>query len=295
VTASPRPDAPADPPAAERVTSEHGDVASSEAVAAKASRSSSEAVAAKASRSSSEAVAAKVRVRYAKTGKLRFVSAIDLGRVWERALRKAVLPIAYSEGFSPHPKVSFPDALPLGYASTGEYAELTFGAPIAIGRAMQDLNAAFVEGCEVLDAVAVAEGAPRLAKWLTASLWQLDYPGTADEEALAAAVQALWDAEGFVVARERKGKTTELDLRPYVHDLTCHGARVRVVLHHGEPPVRPTEVHQALAGARPDATGRPVLPEPTLITRVAQGAPAEDGVTEALCGEHVALRASPAP
>lgn len=240
-------------------------------------------------------VAERVRVRYAKTGKLRFISAIDLGRVWERALRKANLPIAYSEGFSPHPKVSFPDALPLGYASTGEYAELRFGAPIAIQPAMRDLNSAFVEGCEVRDAVGVTDGAPRLAKWLSASLWQLDYPEETDRDALAAAVQALREAGELVVGRERKGKTVDLDLRPYVHDLTCSGTCVRVVLLHGEPPVRPTEVQAALAADRSDAAGRRALPEPTHITRVVQGAPADDGVHEALSGDRVALRASPAP
>ena len=75
----------------------------------------------------------RVRARYAKEGRLRFISAIDLGRVWERALRKADLPIGYSEGFTPHPKVSFPDALALGYASTGEYVELTFEVPVDVG------------------------------------------------------------------------------------------------------------------------------------------------------------------
>lgn len=240
-------------------------------------------------------IAERLRVRYAKTGKMRFISAIDLGRIWERALRKANLPIAYSEGFSPHPKVSFPDALPLGYASTGEYAELRFGAPIAVGPAMRDLNAAFVEGCEVLDAVGVADGDPRLAKWLSASLWQVDYPRETDSEALADAARAVRDATELPVSRERKGKTVDIDLRPYVHDLTCSETCVRVVLLHGEPPVRPTEVQAALAADRFDATGRCALPEPTLITRVAQGAPAADGVYEALSGDRVALRASPAP
>lgn len=240
-------------------------------------------------------VAERVRVRYAKTGKLRFISAIDLGRIWERALRKANLPIAYSEGFSPHPKVSFPDALPLGYASTGEYAELRFGAPIAVQAAMRDLNAAFVEGCEVLDALGVPDGAPRLAKWLPASLWRIDYPDETDSEALAAAVESVRETGELIVGRERKGKTVDIDLRPYVHDFTCSGTCVRVVLLHGEPPVRPTEVQAALAAARSDAVGRRALPEPTHITRVVQGAPADDGVHEALSGDRVALRASPAP
>ncbi|MBA2529831.1 MAG: DUF2344 domain-containing protein, partial [Euzebyales bacterium] len=136
----------------------------------------------------SAAVAARIRLRYAKAGKARFISAIDLGRVWARALRRADLPIAYSEGFSPHPKVSFPDALPLGYASTGEYAELTFAAPIPVAPGMAALDAAFPDGIRVLTAVAVADGDPKLASLLRASAWDLDYPdGAVLPHAVAAA------------------------------------------------------------------------------------------------------------
>jgi hypothetical protein len=74
-------------------------------------------------------VTQRYRIRWTKEGRTRFVSARDLTSVWERALRRVDLPIAYSEGFTPHAKVSFPDALPVGYGSTGEYAELTFAAP----------------------------------------------------------------------------------------------------------------------------------------------------------------------
>ena len=70
------------------------------------------------------------RVRWSKEGRTRFVSARDQSSIWERAIRRAALPIASSEGFTPHARVSFPDALPVGVASTGEYAELTFAAPI---------------------------------------------------------------------------------------------------------------------------------------------------------------------
>lgn len=207
----------------------------------------------------------RLRVRYAKTGKLRFVSAIDLGRVWERALRQADLPIAYSEGFSPHPRVSFPDALPLGYASTGEYAELTFAAPIALEPGVNALNTAFPDGLEVLAAVEVAEGAPKLAKWLRASCWDVAYPAGV---ALAEPVLALEAASNLPVLRERKGDPVTVDLRPSIHQICCAGAALRVTLHHVEPPVRPSEVHLALRVTDPD------LPEPALVTRVAQGEPA---------------------
>jgi len=271
--------------------------AGSDAVAARSpSRSSSEAVAARSpSRSSSEAVAARIRVRYAKTGKLRFISAIDLGRLWERALRKAGLPIAYSEGFSPHPKISFPDALPVGCASTGEYAELTFAAPVAVDAAIRDLNAAFVDGCEVWQAVPVVHGAPRLSTLLAASLWQIDYPPDTDPCDVDAAVAALRAAQRVVIARHRKSETVEADLRPFVYDLVGSGTCVRAVLLRSEPPVRAGELHAALAAFRPDAAGRQALPEPTRFTRVAQGAPAENGVDEALSGARVALGASGDP
>jgi radical SAM-linked protein len=218
----------------------------------------------------------RVRARYVKTGKLRFISAIDLGRVWERALRRADLPIAYSEGFSPHPKISFPDALPLGYASTGEYVELTFGVPVDVGELAATLNPALPDGVDILDAVAAPAGVRRLGTLLQASLWQQDYPDGTEPAVLARAVAAASAANRLPVERERKGEVTTIDLRPSIHDLFHTDRTVRAVLHHTEPLSRPSELHQALAGL---AGG---LPEPALVTRVAQGQPVPSGLREAL-------------
>lgn len=235
----------------------------------------------------------RVRARYAKSGKLRFISAIDLGRVWERSLRLADLPIAYSEGFSPHPKVSFPDALPLGYASTGEYAELTFAAPVVVDTAVKALNSAFPAGLEVLQAVPVADGDPKLAKLLQASTWDLRYEDVADPTHLLDAVAALRAADEILVERQRKGEPVTVDMRPAVAEISASptppGVTVRVTLHHvdhlppGAPPValRPSEVHAGLEAVRPG------LPDPALISRLAQGRPLERGLAEALSGEHV--------
>jgi radical SAM-linked protein len=222
----------------------------------------------------------RVRARYAKGGRLRFVSAIDLGRIWERALRKADLPIAYSEGFTPHPKVSFPDALALGYASTGEYVELTFAVPVNVAAAVAAFNAAAPDGLRIVEAAVVADGAPRLSRWLQASLWELRYP-SADPGGLVAGARALMRAERLPVDRERKGTTTRLDLTPALHLVAAHRRAVRVILHHTEPPFRPTEVHQALR-----ATGDlGALDAPALVTRIAQGAPEPHGLREALAGD----------
>lgn len=202
-------------------------------------------------------------------------------------MRQAGLPIAYSEGFSPHPRISFPDALPLGYASTGEYAELTFTAPVGVEQVVRALDAAFPAGMRVLAATPVGEGAPRLSRWLRASLWELTYPATLDAGALAAAAGGLVAAERLPVGRERKGETTEVDLRPALHQISTEGTTVRVVLHHVEPPVRPSEVHLALLDHHPtDAPhAAAALPEPTLVTRVAQGTASDEGLAEALTGQ----------
>ncbi len=229
----------------------------------------------------------RVRARYAKDGRLRFISAIDLGRVWERALRKADLPISYSEGFTPHPKVSFPDALPLGYASSGEYVELTFAAPVDLDSAVTAFNVTAPAGLRILDATEVGEGAPRLARWLRASLWELRYPSTGTG-GLGTGVRALAHAEHLPVDRERKGTVTRLDLKLALHQIASEENAVRVILHHTEPPFRPTEVHQSLC----TTGGLEALDEPRLVVRVAQGNAEAGGLREALSGQLLSVAPS---
>ena len=211
------------------------------------------------------------------------MSAIDLGRIWERALRKAQLPIGYSEGFTPHPKVSFPDALALGYASTGEYVELTFAVPVQLDAMVPAFNGAAPRGLRILDAVEVTDGAPRFARWLRASLWELRYcyEKTAG---LHDGVRSLAHADRLPVDRERKGTTTKLDLRPALHEIVADGDVVRVILHHTEPPFRPSEVHQLLRAAVGES-----LHDPHLVTRIAQGSPESGGIREALSGQFLAV------
>jgi radical SAM-linked protein len=225
----------------------------------------------------------RIRVRYRKQDRLRFISAIDLGRVWERALRRSDLPIAYSEGFSPHPKVSFTDALPLGYASVAEYAELTFAGPIDVSAAVGALNAAFPDGIGVTAAVVVEDGAPRFSKLLAASVWDVDYPaGTDLHDAVAAATSAV----ALVVPRQRKGDAVDVDIRPALAQLSTDGARLRATVHHTDHlpdavavAVRPSEIDLALRSFSPD------LAQPVLVTRLAQGRPGPDGLVEALTRE----------
>jgi radical SAM-linked protein len=124
----------------------------------------------------------RLRLRYAKRGRLRFTSHRDFQRALERALRRAGVPMAFSAGFSPHPKISFAGAAPTGAASEAEYAELGLAVAQDPEAVRITLDAALPDGLDVL-AMVEAEG-PALAERLQASHWQIEAPG-AEASALA--------------------------------------------------------------------------------------------------------------
>ena len=230
----------------------------------------------------------RLRIRWTKEGRTRFLSARDTASVWERAVRRAGLPIAYSEGFTPHARISFPDALPVGVASTGEYAELTFVAPVAPADDLGRLSATLPEGMDVLTWTDVPAGAPRLASLLPATLWELVWPPV-DATALTALLrdrcEDLLAASSAEVVRQRPDGARTLDVRPAVVALAVAarpapdgaGARtvLRAVLRNDAPIIRPTDLLAALGDG---------FAPPALVRRVAQGAPTDAGLDEALTG-----------
>jgi radical SAM-linked protein len=243
-------------------------------------------------------VSQRFRIRWTKEGRTRFVSARDLTSVWERALRRADLPIAYSEGFTPHAKVSFPDALPVGVSSTGEYAELTFAAPIVPERDLGALSTSLPAGMDVTTYLEVPDGAPKLARMLRATLWELAWPASdAVEltELLRQRCEELRRADHAEVIRYRPDGDRTIDVRPAVLDLAAFirttdsrsmrpeppgpdaHTVLRAVLRNDGPTVRPTDLHAALS--------REDVAPPIATVRVAQGEAVPDGLREALSGE----------
>lgn len=240
----------------------------------------------------------RLRVRYTKLGRVRFLSARDLTSVWERALRRAELPIAYSEGFSPHPKVSFPDALPVGYASTGEYAELTFAAEIDPGRGLGRLSAALPTGMDITTYLTVPDGARKLASFLKATIWELDFGVVGEADAptfvdeLDRRIARLLDESCVEVVRHRAKGDVTVDLRPSVVAMAAslrdapglapsHDPQqapvLRAVLRNDGPTVRPSDLAKALTRFADSD-----LPDPRTYARVAQGSWTDEGLVEAL-------------
>jgi radical SAM-linked protein len=214
-----------------------------------------------------------LRVHYAKRGRMRFSSHRDFARALERALRRAAVPMAYSAGFSPHPKISYLGAVPTGVASEAEYFELGVVERVDTSRLRQALDAALPEGFDVLDVVEAAGGP--LADRMAASHWQVELPGTSVEEA-DQAVRALLAADRVIVTRMLKDGQREIDARAALVTATVSGvskgvadnkcAILNLVVLQVTPAVRPDDLLVALrlvAGLAPVA--------PPIAVRLSQG------------------------
>ena len=240
----------------------------------------------------------RIRLRYTKRGRLRFTSHRDFQRAFERALRRAEVPMAYSAGFTPHPRVSYANAAPTGTGSEAEYLEIALAAPRDPEKLRALLDESMPAGLDIIDAVEARTSG--LADRLTASVWELRLDGVepADAERAAGAVLA---AETVEVQRRTKNGLRTFDTRGAVVSLVALPAPadrpadsacaiLRLVVRHLTPAVRPDDV---LSGLRAVADLAP--PVPAAVTRLAQGLFDEESgtVTDPLAPDREAVTAAP--
>lgn len=228
----------------------------------------------------------RIRLRYTKRGRLRFTSHRDFQRALERALRRSAVPMAYSAGFTPHPRISFMNAAPTGAASEAEYVELALAEHRDPELLRKQLDESLPPGLDVIDAVE-AQGKDFMER-LQASVWQLKLDGV-DQDAARTAVAAFLAADEVTVERQTKNGLRSFDARGAVISLQVVDPQVdagspalpesttdipagracailRLVVRHATPAVRPDDV---LTGLR--ATADLALPVPAGVTRLAQG------------------------
>ncbi len=216
----------------------------------------------------------RLRVRFAKRGKLRFASHRDVARAIERAVRRAGLPVAFSGGFTPHPKISYAGAAATGVASEAEFFEIGLTSRCEPADVGERLGAALPAGLDVLD-VLDAAASRSLADDLQASEWRVTLPGVG-EKAVAAACREFMAAERVEVEKRTAKGTRHVDARAAVVALELDRRAVdsmrggcvilRMVVRHVTPAVRPDDV---LAALRQVAGLAPL--SPPMVTRLAQG------------------------
>jgi radical SAM-linked protein len=171
--------------------------------------------------------------------------------MWERALRRSGLPVAYSQGFVPHPLVSFGLALPTGCESHGEYLDVRLG-PAGPGETPGAglplaLSALLPEGIEVQVAAFVEETEGSLQQEVGSCDWELEVLGVPGEK-LAERVEHVLAAPTLTIRRERKGRPTDDDIRPAILALSTAGShgRLRAQLATHPRGVRPGDLVMAL-------------------------------------------------
>jgi radical SAM-linked protein len=216
----------------------------------------------------------RLRIRYAKRGRLRFTSHRDFSRAFERAIFRARIPMAYSSGFNPHPRISYAGASPTGAASEAEYLEIGLAEVADPDVVRRDLDASLPEGLDLLDVVVSAGGS--LADRLEASVWEISVAGV-DRDTLAAGVDQLLATSEVIVERMTKKGLRTFDARAAIVALESRDpaekavdgascAILRVVLRHGTPSVRPDDVLAALREISGISTSSAALAQ-----RLAQG------------------------
>jgi radical SAM-linked protein len=207
--------------------------------------------------------AQRLRVTFSRGAPLRFLSHLDLMRFWERALRRAGLVVAYSEGFSPHPQIALGAPLPLGTTGEAELMDVVLAESVDPDEFVGRLRLQLPAGVGVLRAQDVPFSLPSIQSQLRAADWRVTLAEGTDPERVREMVAGLLARASVPWEHQREKETKRFDLRPLVD-------WIRVV----EEPGAPVLVMRLRA--EPGATGRPDqvcaalgLPPPARMHRVA--------------------------
>lgn len=198
-----------------------------------------------------------VRFKYTKVGKIRFTSHRDMARIFERAVRKAGMPVAYSEGFSPRAKLSFGLALPTVFESQAEYCDITlehipekyaqYGENgqlvVAEGVLERELSELLPIGVDITDSKWITYKVESLQECVYATEWELFVSG--DRTEISTWLQTLIEAEELLLSRTRKGRERTDDVRPALLSAQTTGNVQEVA--------RATENLKVLLAAKPRA------------------------------------------
>jgi len=191
----------------------------------------------------------RIRITFAKVGALRYTGHLDLHRLWERAARRAELPLAYSQGFHPQPKLTIAAALPLGFSSSCEVLDMRLEREIPLDGLREKLQETLPTGIQVANVESVDEKLPALQTLVASAEYQVTLTDStsalrADDSELKSRIESVLDSESII--RERRGKT--YDLRPLIEVLNLEAdGRIFMKLAAREGATgRPEEVLDAL-------------------------------------------------
>lgn len=161
----------------------------------------------------------RVRVTFSRGEQTKYVPHLDIMRYWERAFRRAGIPIAYSEGFRPHPRFSIASPLAVGVTSEGELMDVFLEREMPLGQFLRDLAAQMVSDIQVHSVEAVDAESPSLQSLLRAVEYRVGVATTKGRDQVELAVGELMAKESLPWEHLRDGEARRYDLRALIHEL----------------------------------------------------------------------------
>ncbi len=175
----------------------------------------------------------KVRMKFRKNGAMRFVGHLDLMRYFQKAMRRAGLDLAYSEGFHPHPILSFALPLGLGLTSDGEYLDVELHTSLSKADAMRAMNREMAEGMEITDYVFLPDDAPNAMSAVAAAdyLIYFKHEETFTQDEIADGIRSYYEKRDSIpVTKQSKKSERVIDLKPLLYRMSpCENGRVSSV------------------------------------------------------------------
>lgn len=210
-------------------------------------------------------MAQRLQIRFAAEGPLRYISHLDLMRMWERACKRAGLPLSHSRGFSPRPKIALAAPLAVGAVSECELLDLRLDERMDCRAVLERLEPQLPRGARVLEVSELPLRHPSLQSLVRAADYAVDAPGGRGADEWRAAIGELLARAEIPVRQERGGKAREFDLRALILGIElveagADGARLRMRLRNDERGAgRPELVLEALGGGAPTGIRRVAL------------------------------------
>ena len=187
----------------------------------------------------------RLRLRFSKGERLKYISHLDLARTWERAFRRAGLPVAHSQGFNPRPRLQIAAALPVGVTGRAEYLDVWLTEALVAEDVAARLQSCLPPDLEVLKVEETDLRAPALQSQMRSAEYRAEVQSQEPTEAVCSRVQALLDAHSLLRQRHHKGKLQTYDLRPFIQTVTV------------EPGQKGGHVLTMHLQASPEGAGRP--------------------------------------
>lgn len=174
-----------------------------------------------------EVCAMKVRIKFSKQGSTKFIGHLDTMRYFQKAVRRAGLPAAFSEGFSPHMIMSFAAPLGVGVTSQGEYFDMELTRTVPTEEIRQRLDAAMADGFRVISARRVEDGKASTAMSLVAAAdYRISFRKNRAPENWKEQLEKFAAQDSIVVLKKTKKSEREVDIRPFIYELSLDEDRI---------------------------------------------------------------------